>query len=74
MRCCWKPSKRKAIYFPQFDGWVLESERWDGRSSEDKGDRNVVLISMSRKIGRWSDEVMEWKGRIAPRCRAGKKD
>ena len=53
---------------------MLESERWDGRSSAVNGDWKVVLISMSRKIGWWLDAVMEWNGRIAPHCKAGKRD
>ena len=47
------------MYLAQFDRLVLERDRCEGLMREDNVDWNVVEMSMSMKMGQWSDAVME---------------
>ena len=74
IRCRSKPSYRLAMYWLHFLRLVLDRDRWDGATREESGDRKDWLISMSKKIGRWSEDMMELNGSIAPRFIAGRND
>ena len=74
MLCRCRLECRVSMYLLQLVAWLEDRARCDGRMSEVRGVSKARLMLISRYIGRWSDEIIEWNGRMAPRCTAGRKD
>ena len=65
--CRWSPEWSVEMYLVVFRVLVLERDRWGGLRRVGSMEWKTELISMSRKMARWSEGVTESNGSMAPR-------